>query len=103
METTELKITGMTCSSCITSVTKTLKRVPGVQDVQVDLRSGTARVTGDHTLQQVPAMLTALAAAGYSAAASATPGPVGADGSPTSCHSSATPGATKGHGGCCRH
>lgn len=103
METTELRITGMTCNSCVASVIKALKHVPGVQDVQVDLLSGTARVTGDHTLQQVPALLTALAAAGYSAAGSETPGSVGADGLPTSYHSSATSGAAKGHGGCCCH
>ena len=40
MQTTELKVDGMTCGSCVASVTKALKRVPGVQDVEVDLVSG---------------------------------------------------------------
>lgn len=45
---TELKITGMTCGHCQTSVTKALKAVPGVTDAQVDLASGTAVVRGDN-------------------------------------------------------
>lgn len=38
MQTTELKVNGMTCGSCVASVTKALKRVPGVQDVEVEDR-----------------------------------------------------------------
>ena len=51
MQTTELKVDGMTCGSCVASVTKALKRVPGVQDVEVDLGSGIARVRGEHAAQ----------------------------------------------------
>jgi Cu+-exporting ATPase len=83
METMELKVNGMTCGSCVASVTKALKRVPGVQDVEVDLRSGIALVRGDHATHQVPELVAALDKAGYDA------GPV--TGAP----------ATKGRGGCC--
>ena len=63
MQTTELKVDGMTCGSCVASVTKALKRVPGVQDVEVDLGSGIARVHGEHAAHQVPEVVAALAAA----------------------------------------
>ena len=40
METTDIRIGGMTCGSCVAAATKALERVPGVQRVEVDLRSG---------------------------------------------------------------
>lgn len=45
--TVELKVSGMSCGHCQSSVTKALKNVPGVQDAQVDLQSGRALVQGD--------------------------------------------------------
>jgi len=66
MDTIELKINGMSCGSCIKSVTRALQRVPGVSAVEVDLDRGTARVNGD--AQATNAMLAALQAAGYDAA-----------------------------------
>ena len=71
MQTTELKVNGMTCGSCVASVTKALKRVPGVQDVEVDLGSGIARVRGEHAAHQVPELVAALGEAGYQADAAA--------------------------------
>jgi copper chaperone len=71
MQTTELKVDGMTCGSCVASVTKALKRVPGVQDVEVDLGSGIARVRGEHAAHQVPELVAALGEAGYEAGAAA--------------------------------
>lgn len=47
MQTIELKISGMTCGSCQSHVTKALQSALGVQSVAVDLASGTARVEGD--------------------------------------------------------
>ncbi|MBV9470896.1 MAG: heavy-metal-associated domain-containing protein, partial [Abitibacteriaceae bacterium] len=44
METTQLKITGMSCDVCVQHVTKALQNVPGVQQVQVNLQAGTATV-----------------------------------------------------------
>jgi copper chaperone len=69
VQTTELQVDGMTCRSCVASVTKALKRVPGVQDVEVDLGSGIARVRGEHTGHQVPELVAALSEAGYGAGA----------------------------------
>ncbi|MBI5716333.1 MAG: heavy-metal-associated domain-containing protein [Burkholderiales bacterium] len=99
METTELSVDGMTCGSCVASVTKALKRVPGVQDVDVDLRSGIVRISGEHTAHQVPALVAALGEAGYEAGAETgtTPAhqhPAGGCGA-----GAGSPG--KGRGGCC--
>jgi copper chaperone len=100
MQTTEFKVDGMTCGSCVASVTKALKRVPGVQDVEVDLGSGIARVHGDHAAHQVPELLAALGEAGYEADV--------APGAPATHQRHAAGGcgagagaATKGRGGCC--
>lgn len=99
MQTTELKVDGMTCGSCVASVTKALKRVPGVQDVEVDLGSGIARVRGEHAAHQVPELLAALGEAGYEARAAtgaptAHPRPAGGCGSDAGA-------AAKGRGGSC--
>lgn len=98
METTELKVEGMTCGSCVASVTKALKRVPGVQGVEVDLGSGIARVSGEHATQQVPALLAALSDAGYGGVRA---GPVAEPVAhrEAGCHG----GEPKRGGGCCGH
>ena len=46
MQTTILKITGMTCGGCVNGVTKALKAVLGVSDVFVSLEKaeGTKRI-----------------------------------------------------------
>jgi copper chaperone CopZ len=100
MQTTELKVDGMTCGSCVASVTKALKRVSGVQDVEVDLGSGIARVRGEHGAHQVPELVAALDEAGYQAGA-ATGAPAAQHQHPAGgCGSGAGAGA-KGRGGCC--
>ncbi len=43
---TTLIVTGMTCQNCVKHVTSAIRAVPGVTDVQVDLASGVAEVTG---------------------------------------------------------
>lgn len=99
MQTTELKVDGMTCGSCAASVTKALKRVPGVQNVEVDLGSGIARVHGEHAAHQVPELVAALGEAGYEAGA-ATGAPAAHQHPAGGCGSGAGV-ATKGRGGCC--
>ncbi len=47
MQTTTLKIEGMTCGGCVASVTRVLKAVPGVEDAAVTLQPGEARVRFD--------------------------------------------------------
>lgn len=67
METTKLKVTGMTCGGCAASVQRALERVPGVASASVALREGEAEV--QHENVDVQAMTTALERAGYGAQA----------------------------------
>lgn len=64
MSQIELDITGMTCGHCQAGVTKALKDVPGVEDAQVDLKSGKATVQGDVEPQQ---LVNAVVEEGYGA------------------------------------
>lgn len=41
-----LKIEGMTCGHCVQHVKTALLGVPGVQGAEVDLKGGSAQVTG---------------------------------------------------------
>src|SRR2546423_1055862 len=63
-----LHITGMTCASCVMRVERSLKAVPGVQDVSVNLATEQATI---HALPGVPvsALEAAIAKAGYAAQA----------------------------------
>ena len=47
METITLNVQGMTCGGCVASVTRVLKAVPGVDDVDGDAAAGRANVTLD--------------------------------------------------------
>ena len=38
-------VTGMTCAHCVASVTEEVTEVPGVEEVSVDLATGTLTVT----------------------------------------------------------
>jgi cation transport ATPase len=55
METTELKVEGMTCGSWVAAVTKALKRVPGIADVDGAERVA-AVVLGRRTRRQSDAL-----------------------------------------------
>lgn len=46
METIRVKIDGMTCNHCKMTVEKHLKALDGIDNVQVDLTTGTAEITG---------------------------------------------------------
>jgi uncharacterized membrane protein YraQ (UPF0718 family)/copper chaperone CopZ len=46
--TITLSISGMTCQHCVQSVQRALSGGSGVQSVEVDLKEGKARITGDH-------------------------------------------------------
>lgn len=69
METVTLKVQGMTCQGCVASVTRVLKAVPGVRDVQVTLEPGTAKVSYDASQATVQALEAAIEDAGYDVAA----------------------------------
>ncbi|GGO39689.1 hypothetical protein GCM10008949_48240 [Deinococcus humi] len=62
--TTELIVSGMTCGHCETAVKNALKDVPGVEDVRVDLKGGSAAVEGNVDAQ---ALIAAVTEEGYGA------------------------------------
>ena len=64
-ETAMLKVSGMTCGSCVSHVTKALSALDGVNDVTVSLDKGSAEVIYD-AAKVKPAMLAqAVTKAGY--------------------------------------
>lgn len=67
METTRLKVTGMSCGGCAASVEKALLKVPGVVSAKVSLHEEQADV--QHQGADVQAMTVALQKAGYGAQA----------------------------------
>lgn len=67
MEQIELKVTGMTCGACVSRVSKAALGVAGVHRAKVELESGLVRASVDAADTVQPALLQALAAAGYPA------------------------------------
>jgi len=53
MRTFSLPISGMTCGGCVTSATKALQSVSGVQRVQVSLEERAALITADDRTSDV--------------------------------------------------
>ena len=47
LQTTELKVSGIYCISCIFIITRVLRGVPGVKEASVSGRTGVARVSFD--------------------------------------------------------
>lgn len=110
MSIIELQVKGMTCGSCVASVTRALQRVPGVTDIDVDLPAGLVQVEtagGAGPQPAVPgALVAALAAAGYPAVSTElgamSPAPLSAS---SHCGSEDSQGAVghRGGGCCCGH
>ena len=69
METITMNVQGMTCGGCVASVTRVLKAVPGVDQVDVKLSPGQATVRYDASKVAVPALKSAIVDAGYDVAA----------------------------------
>jgi copper chaperone len=65
METTVLKVDGMTCGGCVRSVTNVLKALPGVANADVSLEKSEAKVTFDSALVNPAALCKAIEDAGY--------------------------------------
>ncbi|MGI6076840.1 MAG: heavy metal translocating P-type ATPase [Fastidiosipilaceae bacterium] len=59
-----LKVDGMTCPNCVRHVTEALQSVAPSSTVNVDLESGTARITSDNELQ-LKELIQAVTEAGY--------------------------------------
>ena len=66
-EAVALRIEGMSCAACVARVEKALARVPGVNDVSVNLASEEARLHRTPGMADIPTLVAAVAAAGYSA------------------------------------
>ena len=65
MQTELLKVSGMTCGSCISTVTHALQAVSGVGDVNVSLSAGEAAVQYDERLTSSEQLKSAVKSAGY--------------------------------------
>ena len=64
-ETVSLAVEGMTCASCVGSIERALKAVPGVETVSVNLATERANITTDSTVPRVR-LIEAIENAGYS-------------------------------------
>ncbi|MCL5734280.1 MAG: heavy metal translocating P-type ATPase [Actinobacteria bacterium] len=60
-----LSVEGMSCAACVAKVESTVKSVPGVVDVAVNLGTGTARVRGYAGVMQKREVIEAISALGY--------------------------------------
>lgn len=65
--TLQLKVTGMDCADCTTTIAKRLRKVPGVVSATVDFDSGLAVVRYDGREGMLDAAFAAVRASGYSA------------------------------------
>ncbi len=63
---TTLKVSGMKCGGCVSSVKDALEAVPGVESAEVRLEQADAVITGS---ADVGALLQAVEQAGFSASA----------------------------------
>lgn len=68
METTVVKVDGMTCMGCVASVKKVLIAIKGVRNVDVSLDQKQATVEYDATLAQPAQFKAAIEGAGFEAA-----------------------------------
>lgn len=60
-----LQIKGMTCGHCQMAVSKALRGVKGVEDAQVDLQAGQAKVRFDEAKAGLAELRAAVEEAGY--------------------------------------
>jgi len=65
MQTELLKVTGMTCGGCTSTVAQALKAITGVGDVKVSLSAGEATVQYDERLTSPEQLKSAVQLAGY--------------------------------------
>ena len=60
-----IRIDGMHCHKCETAIQRSLTRLPGVHEVEVDFNSGQASVLYDHSQVTVKDLTDAVTEAGY--------------------------------------
>ncbi len=63
-DTANYTVTGMTCAHCVSSVTEEIQEIPGVENVDVVLETGTLTVTSSQSLDDA-AVRAAVEEAGY--------------------------------------
>lgn len=68
METTVIKVGGMSCQGCVRNVTSVLQALDGVAEVSVSLEAGEAKVVFDPKRVALPALRLAIEDAGFDAA-----------------------------------
>ena len=64
-KTVTLEVQGMTCAACPITVKRALKKVPGVAEVTVEYKAGTAEVSYDPRKVNTDELARATTAAGY--------------------------------------
>ena len=64
MASTDYTVRGMTCGHCAQSVTEEVTKIPGVQDVQVDVASGRVTVSSEQPVAETE-VASAVEEAGY--------------------------------------
>lgn len=57
MESQTYRVDGMTCGGCVRHVEKALRATPGVTEVSVDLKQGTATVSGAASFEALAAQV----------------------------------------------
>ena len=65
MKQIKIKIEGMTCGGCVSSVQNALQAVVGVEAISVSLEDGLAVVAYDESDCDVPAIVEAIEEAGF--------------------------------------
>lgn len=65
MQQTTLNIAGMTCGGCVNSVTRVLRALPGVSQVDVTLLPSQARIDFDENQVTIEALSKAVEEAGF--------------------------------------
>jgi copper chaperone CopZ len=74
MQTIDLPVGGMRCTSCVDTIESGLRRVPGVQTASVDLAAAQATITYDPAIARVNQLIQAIEDAGYEVKAAHTTG-----------------------------
>ena len=67
LDTIRFPVTGMTCGSCVSRITRSLRRLEGVDRVHVDLGNEVVTLRRQPTVASDAVLAAAVAAAGYEA------------------------------------
>lgn len=73
MQTTHLRLTGMDCGGCASTVAAALKEMGGVHDVKVTFSTRDARILYDERITSPEKLTLAVTGAGYGVEAAAAP------------------------------